>query len=88
MSKGQTFKYDRRDKVHRLRIDQPQMNVGNLQELAGGMSFNGSAGQLLGPKEEDENQDHLKTDHLLTKLSRQAVRFIKGTYERQYDNEK
>jgi len=44
------------------------MNVGNLQELASGMSSNGSAGQLLRAKEEDDNQEHFKTDHLLTNL--------------------
>jgi hypothetical protein len=44
------------------------MNVGNLQELASGMSSIGSVDQLLRANEEDDNQEHFKTDHLLTNL--------------------
>jgi hypothetical protein len=44
------------------------MDVGNLQELASGMSSIGSVDQLLRAKAEDDNQEAFKTDHLLTNL--------------------
>jgi len=41
------------------------------------MSSNGSEGQLVRGKEEEDNQEHFKTDHLLANLRGRTVRCLK-----------
>ncbi len=45
-----------------------EMKGRNLQELSSPMFSRGSLSRLLPAKEEDRDQEHFKTDHLLTNL--------------------
>jgi PST family polysaccharide transporter len=59
------------------------MNVENLQELGSRMSSGDSAGRLLRAKEEDRNQKHFKTDHLLKNLRGRTISSVAVTMSAQ-----
>jgi glycosyltransferase involved in cell wall biosynthesis len=61
---GSNLQMARRDKSPLAKHSSVEMEVGDLQELDR-MSSGGSAGRLLRAKEEDHNQKHFESDHLI-----------------------